>query len=159
MPRTTAADVSGIIEIDLDLGEATLTPDVLLAPFIATANMVVTRLLSGALYYTPTGTYLIGMINADLEIVERWLSAHFYAVRDMRRAEEQVATVREKVMFKVGLDLRNTMYGQMALFLDLSGLLADHNNNLDKTRVKVGAFWLGTDQSFGLTPPAGRETP
>ncbi len=152
MPRTTATAVSKIIEVDIDSEDESTTLDQWLAPFIEVANMIVTRLLSGATYYTPSVTYLLTDINIDLEIVERWLSAHFYAVRDMRRAEEQVATVREKVMFKVGLDLRNTMYGQQAMFVDLSGLLAAWNNSLAKVeKIRVGATWLGTDQSLGLS--------
>jgi hypothetical protein len=125
--RTTAALVKGIIEVDEDS-----IPD--LDPFILTANELVTE-CCGSAGYTAT----------RLELIERWLAAHFVAIRDPRLASEQ-AGVSARYQHKVGLILQVTTYGQQAMTLDTAGGLAALSKRAEEGKTKsVGITWLGTD--------------
>lgn len=106
MPRTTAAAVEGIIETDITVPS--------LDPFIEASNALVTELCE------PVTTY----DAVRLELIERWLAAHFYAIRDMRRLSETVGPVSEWYQYKLSLGLGCTMYGQQAMLLDTAGGLA-----------------------------------
>jgi hypothetical protein len=136
MARTTASDVQLIIETDDNISAD-------LAPFIEVANNMVTKLCSlavdsdGDLVHDAT----------SLELVERWLSAHFYAIRDPRAESEKAGPVGAKYMSKVDLNLAQTPYGQQAMLLDYSGELATWNDRVTKGNagVRVGVTWLGTD--------------
>ena len=71
--RTTFDAVALIAEVDTDVSAD-------LAPFIETANYLVTQLCASA-------TKLVNEVETPfyddvaLELIERWLSAHFYHVR------------------------------------------------------------------------------
>jgi hypothetical protein len=131
--RTSASAVEAIIEVDSSIP---------LDPFMETANLLVNRICvpakneDGTPYFTD---------DAELEVIERWLSAHFYAVRDPRIQFEAVKSLMTRFESKVELNLNNTRYGQQALVLDTSGELAAYNRTLDKGPIKrrVGAHWLG----------------
>ena len=128
MARTTAALVRGIIETD----DVTI-PD--LDPFIDTSNTLVTECCAGVAAYDA----------ARLELIERWLAAHFYAIRDNRRSNEQ-ADVSQAFQYKLGLILQVTMYGQQALMLDTAGGLAALSKKMEKgVATNAGLTWLGTD--------------
>lgn len=125
--RTTAALVKGIIEVDEDT-----IPD--LDPFILTANELVTE-CCGSAGYTAT----------RLELIERWLASHFYAIRDPRLAAE-TAGVSARYQHKVGLIFSVTTYGQQAMTLDTAGGLAALSKRTEEGKAKsVGITWLGTD--------------
>jgi len=126
--RTTAAAVALIIKVN-----ATATPD--LGPFIEAANSIVTAVCTST-----------ALTEAQLELIERWLSAHMYAIRAPRRAMERAGDVAQSFQYKVDLGLKVTTYGQQAMLLDTSGALA----NLDARTTKGGPVratvaWLGTD--------------
>lgn len=127
MPRTTEEQVGDIIEADATIG---------LSPFIEVANSLVTELCAS----------VVPAYSAErLELIERWLSAHFYAIRDMRAANEKADVVGIAYQFKVGLYFENTMYGQQALLLDTAGGLARHQESIKKgKRKQVGIVWLGS---------------
>jgi hypothetical protein len=134
MPLTTVIAVQGIIEHDTEIP---------LDPFIETASMIVDRVLvpvkddDGSLYYN----------NTQLEVIERWLAAHFYAVRDPRTAFEGVGKVQASFESKVGLNLNNTRYGQAALGLDTSGTLAALQKQAEEGgKLKPQVVWLGTER-------------
>lgn len=120
--RTTESLVEGIIETEVSIP---------LDPFIEVANALVNEVCLNSSY---TETYL--------ELIERWLAAHFYAVRDNRRDTEQVGSVRERFQYKVDLDLRVTIYGQQALLIDFKGNL---RRLTEGTIGGVDIFWLGSD--------------
>ncbi len=135
MAYTTFAQVEKIIEID-----SNITTDA--AEFIETANHLVVRL------GLPTATDSSGAVYHDatsLELVERWLTAHFYAVRDPRVVREAAGSVSAQYESKVDLYLENTRYGQQALLVDHSGKLSDWNTEMkdDKKRSSGGVNWLG----------------
>lgn len=134
MPRTTAEAVIGIIELDDEADDLT--------PFIASAAILVDR--AAALDEPPSAV--------ELEIVERWLAAHYYAVYRQRPASERAGPVSESKQYWVGSGLQTTMYGTQAMTLDSSGILAAANCNVrcsgsstggPSTKRKVGAYWLG----------------
>lgn len=116
MARTTAELVAGIIEVDEDID---------ITPFIDTANMLVTDVCGESEYS-----------DAKLELIERWLSAHFYAVRDPRAIDEAVKGISERTESKVDLGLDFTRYGQQAKILDTEGNLAA----LDEQSTTVTGF-------------------
>lgn len=105
--RTTADLVKGIVEVD-----ETTWPSI--EPFILTANELVTE------FCAPVVTYSI----ARLELIERWLSAHFYKVADPAVIQEQIGPVLERRQIKIDLYFSETVYGQQALTLDTHGGLA-----------------------------------
>lgn len=124
--RTTEAAVAGIIEVD---------PDIPLAPFIETASNLTDRVAAGDFPVTLT----------TLELIERWLSAHFYAQRDPRVTSERAGSVGASYQSAVKTGLKNTHYGQMALSLDPTGILA---SLADGSRVAT-VTWLGTESQRG----------
>ena len=128
MARTTTVLVAGIIETDVDIP---------LDPFIDVANELVTECCDiPSTGYTPT----------RLELIERWLSAHFYAIRDVRAASEKAGPVAQSNMHKVDLNLAQTPYGQQAMIIDTKGALAILNQNVTEgKRTNVAVTWLGTD--------------
>lgn len=80
-----------------------------------------------------------------LEEIERWLSAHFVAIRYTRTSQEQIGDVSENYQHKVDLDLRCTMYGQQAMLLDTTGSLAGWNNELKSVSGRTASIaWLGS---------------
>ena len=128
MARTTDALVEGIIEVD---------DSITLTPFISAANMLVTQCC----------TDLSTDYTADqLIVIETWLAAHFYTVRDMRAESEKAGSVSEKFQSKVGLGFSTSHYGQMAMTLDFYGGLAALNENIKNGSSKsVSVTWLGTE--------------
>ena len=97
MARVTEAEVKEIIEIADDF--------VTLDPFIIAVNDT-----------TITDTIL--------KEIERWLSAHFTAIRDPRVDSEKAGSVGAKYQYKVDIGFEVTTYGQMAKRIDSSGTLA-----------------------------------
>jgi len=128
MPRTTTELVLTILEIDPQLLD--------LSAFIEPANELVTELLEPI--KRPNGTKWHSDIR--LELIERWLAAHFLRIRDMTVASEQAGPVNQRFQYKVDLRLNVTLYGQQAMLLDTSGTLLALNDG--KHRASVA--WLGT---------------
>lgn len=127
MSRTTAALVRGIVRTD-DVN----IPD--LEPFIMVANELVTEICEPS-----------GYDDTRLELIERWLAAHFYSIRDKVTAHEQIGAVQESYQHKVGLNLYVTIYGQNAALLDTKGGLAALNKQTETGlggTVSIG--WLGS---------------
>jgi len=127
--RTTVSAVEGIIEVD-----STTISDI--TPFIAVANELVTECCASA-----------GYSESRLELLERWLTAHFYAIRDPRVDTEKAGSVSVKYQYKVDLGFNVTTYGQQALLLDTAGGLIELQNALmtGKKKVIPGVTWLGTE--------------
>ena len=131
MARTTSILVGGIIELDASI---TVTP------FIDTANAFVTECCAGA-----------GYDAARLELIERWLAAHCYTVRDMRAESEKAGPVSEKKQSKVDLGFDTSHYGQMAMRLDTKGGLARLNESSKSGGgTPVGVSWLGTEDDYNI---------
>lgn len=114
MPRTNAEEVSKIIETDS-------SDD--LAPFIVAATSVVDRIAAHA--SAPSST--------TLEIIERWLAAHYYAVFRQRVSSEKAGPVGENKQHWVGYGFQTTMHGTQALTLDPTGVLSHINAQCKST--------------------------
>lgn len=126
--RTTSVAVAGIIEVQT-------SPSVIpLDPFIETASSVVDEVEAN-----DTDT-ILG--SSRLELIERWLSAHFYCMRDPRTTSEAAGPVSASYQSRVDLGLKTSHYGQMAITLDSTGYLAALSNG---KVIRAGVTWLGTD--------------
>lgn len=124
MARTTRAKVEAIIE------KRDRRKDLVTDTFILPASNLVTRLCVPAGYDEET-----------LELIERYLAAHFYTVTARRLLDEWTGQGRGRVEDKVDFGLRLTWYGQQALVLDTAGALTAASATVQK--VKVGITWMG----------------
>lgn len=136
MSRTSYAAVVKIIEVDADV-----VPDAdAMAPFLEVANSIVENACVSTLLYTS------GTDDVVLELIERWLSAHFYAIRDPRTTSEKIGPIGESFEGKQDLYLASTRYGQMAMMVDTRGGLAALNRMPQfASKLKVGIVHLGTN--------------
>lgn len=125
--RTTDILVSAIIEVDTSID---------LTPFMTIANELVTEKCLAS-----------GYSDDRLELIERWLSAHFYTNRDPRAVSEKAGPVGAVYQSKVDLNLSTSHYGQTAMLLDTAGNLAELNASITSGRVTrtVSVSWVGTD--------------
>jgi hypothetical protein len=127
--RTDAAAVQAILGKNWD----NLT---VVTPFIETASMVMDGVAACAIDNGETLT------DFELEIIERWLSAHYYLIMDQifsaKRSEGAIAQFQGKT----NMYLESTIYGQTAMRLDRSGCLNAIGGAEFK---KARGFWLGRD--------------
>jgi len=130
MVRTTDTEVKEIIEIDDSID---------LTPFIAAANALVTLCCTGDAVKTAYTT-------EHLTLIETWLSAHMYTIRDPRTETEKAGSVAAKYQSKVDLGFDTSHYGQTAMRLDNQGGLSKLNEQAKKGIVqKIGVTYLGTE--------------
>lgn len=131
MARTTPADIKLIIEVD-----EVSVPD--LTPFIDLANELVTE-CCGSSGYTAT----------RLKMIETWLAAHFYCVRDPRTGSEGAGGVSTSYQGSTGMHLDLSTYGQQAMLLDTKGGLAALNSRVGRGAKAgtVGMSWVGKLES------------
>ena len=120
--RTTAEAVGQIIAVNASIS---------LTSFIEAASQLVTDNCDGT--------------ETQLELVERWLSAHMYAMRDPRRTSDGAGGISASYQGTVGLGFDLTHYGQMAMRFDASGGLARLNEQAKSGSTKTpNVSWLGT---------------
>lgn len=125
MARTDAELLGSLIEID-----PTISPQV----FIDTASIMVDECCLG-----------VGYTETRLELIERWLAAHLYALREQVPASENAGDVAVSYQYKVDLHLNQTKYGQQAMLLDTEGGLATLNQRVSKGKPPPASItWLGT---------------
>ena len=129
--RVTVGEVKEIITIDSTITDAEVEV------FIKSANIL-----------TSLVNTVGGMTDSDqLMEVERWLSAHLVAIRDMRVASEKAGEVSQKFQYKVDLNFNVTVYGQTALVLDTSGYLAELQDKAKNgKKIAASILTLGTDE-------------
>lgn len=128
--RTTAADVRAILGPNYD-GKTTLTP------FITTANIITDRVAADAILRERTLT------DAELELIERWLSAHYYTMMDPLYASKGIGKVSGSFAGKTGMHLEASRYGLTAMEIDHSGALQAIGGSSGRTVVSLS--WLGED--------------
>jgi hypothetical protein len=133
MARTTAVNVKELLLQDYDAAGA---PS--LKPFIDTANVIVNRVATCA------ADKSLSLTAAELELVERWLAAHFYAVSDKPYASKSTAGASASFHGQTKMYLEATLYGQTASRIDRSGCLAAL---AAEKRAVAGGFWLGKEPS------------
>lgn len=128
MARTTAALVRGLLE-DADPNDGVFDP------FILSANELVTEIC------VP-----LGYTDVRLELIERWLAAHFYSILNPQVSFFSAGTVQESYDSKVDLRLQVTRYGQQVMILDTKGGLAGLSNSAGIVKSTTGTLtWLGSD--------------
>lgn len=114
MSRCTGAEVKEILDTALTESE--------IAPFITAANLIVTDMLSSS-----------ALSTAMLKEIERWLAAHFVAIRDPRISREKTEEAEATYHGKSDMGLNHTPYGQQVKVLDTTGTMA----NLGKRKASV----------------------
>lgn len=130
--RTTAAAVSAIIETDDSID---------LTPFIEMANNVTTNVCQ---YAFGNVNKPIGYLDVQLELIERWLSAHYYAIRDPQVTDEKAGDVSQAYQGKTGYNFDATTYGQQAMTVDYFGTLAAFQRRIkDGAPSRPGIVYLG----------------
>jgi hypothetical protein len=134
MSRTTAEAITSIINFDTSITDLT--------PFIESASELVTEICEA------TGEYS----EARLELIERWLAAHFVAIRDPRYVSQQIGQAANTYQQKVGMNLSLTPYGQQAMMLDTKGGLAWLDKHIASGKRAVASVaWLGNCNSRRIT--------
>lgn len=143
--RTTGAQIVAIIETDVTIVGSDSAGYPGLDPFIDMANEMVTECC------TLQGQ---GYSDNRLTMIETWLAAHYYALRDPRVFSEKAGSVAQSFQATLALGLNNTTYGQQAMRIDTAGGLAAKENKVAKMLdLKVGITWLGNRRSGVVTPP------
>ena len=123
--RTTDEAVRKLIELDEDFDTS---------PFIETANSVVTDVCSDSEYS-----------DVKLELIERWLSAHFCSMQEPLAKTETVRGISVTYEGQTSLGLKFTRYGQQAMIIDTAGNL----RALDESKGgKVGISWIGSSDPY-----------
>lgn len=126
MARVTTADVQAILDFDPSISD--------LDPFIEAANELVTEICVPAAY-----------TDTRLAQIERWLSAHFIAIRDPRYQTEGIGAASVSYQGQTQMNLSATTYGQQALLLDTAGGLARLDKHIAMgKRGRIGITYLGT---------------
>jgi hypothetical protein len=133
--RTTTTLVQALLETN---GED-YRSGVSLQPFVDSATVLVDRVATKA---TAKGYTLLA---TELELIERWLSAHAYAMVDQTLASKSTNGRSGRFQGQTGMRLEATKYGQMALMLDTSGALEAINK-----RQVAGITWLGVTENEAL---------
>jgi hypothetical protein len=77
-----------------------------------------------------------------LELIERWLAAHFYAQSDQLYQSKNTGGAGASFQGQTAMGLSNTSYGQQAKMLDISGCLAAFDKG---TQARM--YWLGKPPS------------
>lgn len=131
MARVTKSDVAPVIAIDDDLWNAS---------FITTANVLTNRVAAKDEDDELSAT--------DLKEIERYLAAHFYALRDPQFIYEAGLGASANYQGgQPGQGLLGTWWGANAVALDTSGYLQSVVNSQSKGAARVGAYWLGLPPS------------
>jgi len=126
--RTTAAAVGLIIKVKSSIS---------LTSFIEAANAIVTQHCTNTAF-----------TSTQLELIERWLSAHMYRNRDMQSSYQKAGVASKGNQSKVDLGFSNSIYGQHAMLLDWSGALSALNEQVKKgAKLTASVEWAGTTYS------------
>jgi len=135
MARTSSSAVQAILGPNYDAEAAT---DV--SPFIATATAVVDRISSEA-----SGRGLT-IDSTMLEIIERWLAAHYYGISDQFYSSRSTDGASGSFQGQTQMGFDATLYGQQAKRLDWTGTLAAMDSNAGVPQM----VWLGKPPSTQL---------
>ena len=109
-----------------------------LTPYIRSASKLVDRVVSEGL----RRSLPLALDSEEQEILEQWLSAHFYCQMDPSYTSKSNDGASGSFMGQGGLQLQSTRYGQTALLLDVTGVLAQLNK-----RAVARVAWAGKPPS------------
>lgn len=116
MSRTNSTLVEGILGNEWN-GTTDLTP------YIDTASSLVDDLVANA-----SSLNITAPASGKLELIERWLSAHFYQQMDPGYQSKKTKDASGDFTGKTGMNLSSTRYGQSAMMLDTTGFLRQNQN-------------------------------
>lgn len=137
MARTTTTAVQTLLGADYDTASS---PD--LTPFVDTATAVVDDIEEC------DGDRDNVLSDARLELIERWLAAHFYALRDQPYQSKSTSAggsaASATFQGRTGMYYEASKYGQAAVRLDKSGCLAAEAG---AERRVAGITWLGKTEA------------
>lgn len=112
------------------------TPD--LMPFLYAASRVVDQVVALAPSRPLAFFQKIASDTQTLELIERYLAAHFYVQSDQNLASKSTAGASGNYQGQTGKGYEGSKYGLLALRVDYSGTL----DVLDKRRF-ASAGWIG----------------
>lgn len=130
MARTSAEMVKEVLAAGKDYD---LDDNPILLPYIDAASSIVDDIVSCV-----SDKELTALTSAKLEIIERWLAAHFYVVSDQTYASKSTQGASASFHGKTGMHLESSRYGQTAITLDSSGCLAAIGK-----QARASGFWGG----------------
>lgn len=107
-----------------------------LTPFIQTASSLVDKVARNDVESAHS--------SSDLELIERWLAAHFYAHADQLMQSESKGRASGSYQGQTAMIFMSTQYGQTALGLDTTGYLAKLQKQAQEGRQSASVVWLGT---------------
>jgi hypothetical protein len=127
--RTTSNSVKALLLRQYDANAA---PS--LTPFIDTATVLVDRMVAED---------ADGLLTAaELELIERYLAAHFYLHSDQALMSKSTGGASGSFQGQTGIGLDGSQYGQTAKRLDVTGYLV----RMDQPQRPVSQVeWLGTE--------------
>lgn len=128
MPRVGTNEVQAVIQVSSSLDVTSQ---------IQTAHVLVNRIKSEY----PSS------IEAELVEVEKYLAAHFCAMRDPQEQTKSVNKASATFQGQTGLGLDLTWWGQQAKILDSSGYLAALEQKAKTPFNRIGMF-AGTSQTY-----------
>lgn len=123
--------MKGILQRDYDFKN---TPS--LEPFIASASVIVDQVVVMAAQKNKS------MPAPQLELIERWLSAHMYCMNDRVFASKSQGGASASFAGSLSEGFDATLYGQTAQRIDTSNCLT----NIDKKQY-ASMTWLGKPPS------------
>lgn len=115
------------------------TPTIDMTPFIRIANRIVTKVHSK--------DTLALLDSGDLQELETWLAAHFYAHRDQLLQNKSTSGASGGFQGQTGMYFESTQYGQTCLLLDVTGCLASLMDQAKNGRKQIQMIWLGSTES------------
>lgn len=124
MGRATETDLRAIVETDASLD---------VTVFLRTADVLTDRVEA-----EDTDSLLSAK---ELKEIEIYLAAHFYSHRDQLYASKSTDNASAGFQGKTAMGLDSTQYGQAAQLIDVTGYLAQLEQQ--KKRQKAGVWWLG----------------
>ena len=147
MARTTPQAVQDLLAGEYD-GKTRLSP------YIETASVMVDWLATQDLAAE-------GLLNTgQLELIDRWLSAHYYQMSDSGYTTRSTGGASGGFQGQFTQGFKMTRYGQTAMILDVTGLLAKRDKEAEEgsrrvTQVYAGGFDAGYAEALALTDARG----
>ncbi len=107
-----------------------------LTPHMTAANVMVNRVVKMAV---DRGIPLDDSgVGSEAEVIERWLSAHFYQQSDRGYTSRSTLSGSGSFQGSATMGLESTFYGQSAMRMDASGMLSALNERKFAQAFRVG---------------------
>lgn len=136
MARTDADAVKDILRGNYD---SSACPS--LVPVIRTANVLADRIADKSV----PGCTLTSELLAEIEC---YLAAHFYGHNDQFLQSKTTEGASGSFMGQTAMFFSSSQYGQTAMLLDCTGLLAELEQQAKGGARRVGATWIGTTYKY-----------